>query len=83
MKPAALLTPKLLRLAVIEKRKSLGLSQGEFAKAAGVSQPVMSRWEAGLVVPDVLEFSRLMALVPTGKPALKPKHVCPKCEFSW
>ena len=83
MKPAAPLTPKSLRLAVIEKRKALGLSQGEFAKAAGVSQSVMSRWEAGLTVPDVLEFSRLMSLPPTGKPALKTKHVCPKCGFDW
>lgn len=80
---SAPLTPRLLRLAVIEKRKALGLSQGEFARAAGVSQPVMSRWEAGARVPDVLGFSRLMSLPSTGKPALKPKHVCPKCEFSW
>lgn len=77
------LTPRLLRLAVVEKRKALGLSQGEFARAVGVSQPVMSRWEAGLVVPDVLEFSRLMSLPATGNPALKSKHVCPKCGFDW
>ena len=36
-----------------ELRQEKGLSQRELAKATGIKQANISRWEAGLVVPNI------------------------------
>lgn len=52
-------------------REVLGLSQAEFAVAAGVTQAQWSRWEAGKSVPDVIEWDRIRAVRIAR---------CPRCE---
>ena len=38
---------------IAEKRKSLGMTQIEFAEKMHVTRQTVSRWEAGTVLPDV------------------------------
>ena len=38
---------------IAEKRKSLGITQIEFAEKMHVTRQTVSRWEAGTVMPDV------------------------------
>ena len=55
--------PRVYRLilgkVVAGLRKNHGISQLEFAKRIGVSQPTLSRIERGQAVPDVLLFGRI------------------------
>ena len=43
-------------------RRSLGLNQGELAKALGVSQSTLSKWETGSRRPDALAWKLLRML---------------------
>ena len=53
----------LIGQAVRERRLALGLSQTELATRAGMTQPALSRLEAGGVVPTILLLERIsMAL---------------------
>jgi ribosome-binding protein aMBF1 (putative translation factor) len=53
----------LIGEAVRERRLSLGLSQTELATRAGMTQPALSRLEAGGVVPTIPLLERIsMAL---------------------
>lgn len=51
----------LIGQAVRERRLALGLSQVEFATRAGVTQPALSRLEAGAVVPTIPLLERISA----------------------
>ena len=53
----------LIGQAVRERRLALGLSQTELATRAGMTQPALSRLEAGGVVPTIALLERIsMAL---------------------
>ena len=51
----------LIGLAVRERRLALGLSQVELAARAGMTQPALSRLEAGGVVPTIPLLERISA----------------------
>jgi ribosome-binding protein aMBF1 (putative translation factor) len=51
----------LLGRAVRERRLSLGLSQVEVAARAGMTQPALSRLEAGGVIPTIPLLDRISA----------------------
>lgn len=42
-----------LRSKIAEKRKSLGMTQIEFAERMCVTRQTVSRWEAGTAMPDI------------------------------
>jgi len=48
-----------------EFRKSLGLSQGEFAEEIGVQQPILSQWEKGSREPSADKYVKLALLSKT------------------
>ena len=49
----------LIGQAVRERRMALGLSQTELASRAGMTQPALSRLEAGGVVPTIPLLERI------------------------
>jgi len=49
----------LIGQAVRERRLALGLSQTELAAGAGMTQPALSRLEAGGVVPTIPVLERI------------------------
>src|SRR5260370_16249723 len=51
----------LIGQAVRERRLALGLSQAELARRAGMTQPALSRLEAGGVVPTIPLLERISA----------------------
>lgn len=51
----------LIGQAVRERRLALGLSQVELATRAGMTQPALSRLEAGGVVPTIPLLERISA----------------------
>jgi ribosome-binding protein aMBF1 (putative translation factor) len=51
----------LIGKAVRERRLALGLSQVELATRAGMSQPALSRLEAGGVIPTIPLLDRISA----------------------
>ena len=51
----------LIGQAVRERRVALGLSQVDLAARAGVTQPALSRLEAGGVVPTIPLLERISA----------------------
>lgn len=51
----------LIGQAVRERRLALGLSQVELAARAGMTQPALSRLEAGGVVPTIPLLERITA----------------------
>lgn len=51
----------LISQAVRERRLALGLSQAELARRAGMTQPALSRLEAGGVVPTIPLLERISA----------------------
>jgi ribosome-binding protein aMBF1 (putative translation factor) len=51
----------LIGQAVRERRRALGLSQTELAARAGMTQPALSRLEAGGVVPTLPLLARIAA----------------------
>jgi ribosome-binding protein aMBF1 (putative translation factor) len=51
----------LIGQAVRERRLALGLSQTELAARAGMTQPALSRLEAGGVVPTIPLLERISA----------------------
>jgi HTH-type transcriptional regulator / antitoxin HipB len=51
----------LIGQAVRERRLALGLSQTELADRAGMTQPALSRLEAGGVVPTLPVLDRIAA----------------------
>lgn len=51
----------LIGQAVRERRLTLGLSQVELAERAGMTQPALSRLEAGGVVPTIPLLERITA----------------------
>ena len=51
----------LLGRAVRERRLTLGLSQAEVAARAGMTQPALSRLEAGGVIPTIPLLDRISA----------------------
>jgi ribosome-binding protein aMBF1 (putative translation factor) len=51
----------LIGRAVRERRVALGLSQVELAARAGMTQPALSRLEAGGVVPTIPLLERISA----------------------
>ena len=52
---------RLIGQAVRERRLALGLSQVELATRAGMTQPALSRLEAGGVVPTIPLLERISA----------------------
>ncbi len=51
----------LIGHAVRERRLELGLSQAELATRAGMTQPALSRLEAGGVIPTIPLLARISA----------------------
>jgi ribosome-binding protein aMBF1 (putative translation factor) len=51
----------LIGQAVRERRLALGLSQTELARRAGLTQPALSRLEAGGVIPTIPLLKRVTA----------------------
>jgi ribosome-binding protein aMBF1 (putative translation factor) len=51
----------LIGQAVRERRLALGLSQVEFSAQAGMTQPALSRLEAGGVIPTIPLLERISA----------------------
>jgi ribosome-binding protein aMBF1 (putative translation factor) len=51
----------LIGQAVRERRLALGLSQTELAARAGMTQPALSRLEAGGVIPTIPLLDRISA----------------------
>ena len=51
----------LIGQAVRERRLSLGLSQVDLARRAGMTQPALSRLEAGGVIPTIPLLDRISA----------------------
>jgi ribosome-binding protein aMBF1 (putative translation factor) len=51
----------LIGRAVRERRLALGLSQVELASRAGMTQPALSRMEAGGVIPTIPLLERISA----------------------
>jgi HTH-type transcriptional regulator/antitoxin HipB len=51
----------LIGRAVRERRLALGLSQVELASRAGMTQPALSRLEAGGVIPTIRLLERISA----------------------
>jgi ribosome-binding protein aMBF1 (putative translation factor) len=51
----------LIGQAIRERRMTLGLSQVELATRAGMTQPALSRLEAGGVVPTIPLLERISA----------------------
>jgi ribosome-binding protein aMBF1 (putative translation factor) len=51
----------LLGKAVRDRRLALGLSQAELATRAGMTQPALSRLEAGGVIPTIPLLDRISA----------------------
>jgi ribosome-binding protein aMBF1 (putative translation factor) len=51
----------LIGQAVRERRLALGLSQTELARRAGLTQPALSRLEAGGVIPTIPLLERITA----------------------
>ncbi len=51
----------LIGHAVRERRLALGLSQTELARRAGMTQPAVSRLEAGGVIPTIPLLERITA----------------------
>ena len=51
----------LIGQAVRERRLALGLSQAEVAARAGMTQPALSRLEAGGVIPTIPLLDRISA----------------------
>lgn len=51
----------LIGRAVRERRLVLGLSQTELARRAGMTQPALSRLEAGGVIPTIPVLERITA----------------------
>jgi transcriptional regulator with XRE-family HTH domain len=41
------------------RKQVLGLTQGELAEIAQVSQPTVSKWEDGTLKPDLAELGRI------------------------
>lgn len=52
--------------AVRERRLALGLSQSQVASRAGMTQPALSRLEAGGVIPTIPLLDRIAAALDTG-----------------
>jgi ribosome-binding protein aMBF1 (putative translation factor) len=57
--PAEARRAYLIGQAVRERRLALGLSQTELASRAGMTQPALSRLEAGGVVPTIPLLERI------------------------
>lgn len=51
----------LIGQAIRERRLALGLTQSELAERAGMTQPALSRLEAGGVVPTIPLLERISA----------------------
>jgi len=52
----------MLRQEIIELRKSLGLSQEDFARLCGVKLGSVYRWEKGLTWPGLQAMRRIKEL---------------------
>ena len=67
----------LIGQAVRERRLTLGLSQTQVAAAAGMTQPALSRLEAGGVVPTIPVLERIaVALGAELTIAISPNAAC-------
>ncbi len=63
----------LLRMSIRRIRKDLfRISQAELGGIAGVTQATVSRWEAGRLVPNLLELERIRAEAKRRGVRLKP-----------
>ena len=48
---------------IAQRRKDLGLTQNEFAEKLSVTRQMISRWEAGTVLPDIDKISDIASIL--------------------
>lgn len=48
---------------ITQKRKTLGMTQIEFAEKLSVTRQTVSRWESGAVMPDIDKIGDIAALL--------------------
>ena len=65
---------RVFLIAVRERRLALGLSQTELAARAGMTQPALSRLEAGGVVPTLPLLDRIAAALDADLTVTLPPH---------
>jgi transcriptional regulator with XRE-family HTH domain len=58
--------PEQLGSRIAERRRALGLTQGQVAVHMGVSPQAVSKWERGLACPDLVFFDDLAELLNVG-----------------
>ena len=58
--------PEQLGSRIAERRRALGLTQGQVAVHMGVSPQADSKWERGLACPDHVFFDDLAELLNVG-----------------
>ena len=54
-----------LGIKIAEKRKSLGMTQIEFAEKLSVTRQTVSRWEAGTAMPDIDKIAEIADILGT------------------
>ena len=58
--------PEQLGARIAERRRVLGLTQGQVALRMGVSPQAVSKWERGLACPDLVFLDELAELLNVG-----------------
>ena len=58
--------PEQLGIRIAERRRVLGLTQGQVAIHMGVSPQAVSKWERGLACPDLVFLDDLAELLDIG-----------------
>ena len=69
--------PEQLGSRIAERRRALGLTQGQVAVHMGVSPQAVSKWERGLACPDLVFLDDLAELLDIGIEELLVGSVSP------
>ncbi len=58
--------PETLGCHIAERRRRLGLTQGQVADRLGITPQAVSKWERGLACPDVVYLDDLATVLDVG-----------------